>query len=57
MWPNSQETADLNTFTEEFFNGKLHSFCVLKIDTLIVWPLFFGKIIWYVFALIVIVAF
>ena len=27
MWPNPQETADLVTFTEEIFNGKLHFFC------------------------------
>ena len=27
MWPNPQETADLVTFTEEIFNGKLN-FCV-----------------------------
>ena len=26
MWPNSQETADLVTFTEEIFNGKLPFF-------------------------------
>ena len=24
MWPNPQETAELITFTEEIFNGKLH---------------------------------
>ena len=24
MWPNPQETADLDTFTEEILNGKLH---------------------------------
>ena len=24
MWPNSHDTADLITFTEEIFNGKLH---------------------------------
>ena len=24
MWPNPQETADLVTFTEKIFNGKLH---------------------------------
>ena len=24
MWPNPQETADLVTFAEEIFNGKLH---------------------------------
>ena len=24
MWPNPQETADLVTFIEEIFNGKLH---------------------------------
>ena len=23
MWPNTQETADLVTFTEEILNGKL----------------------------------
>ena len=27
MWPNPQETADLVTFTEEIFNGKLHFLC------------------------------
>ena len=27
MWPNSQETADLVTFTEEILNGKLHFSC------------------------------
>ena len=26
MWPNSQETEGLITFTEEIFNGKLHFF-------------------------------
>ena len=26
MWPDSQETADLVTFTEEIPNGKLHFF-------------------------------
>ena len=26
MWPNPQETADLVTFTEEIFNGKLDFF-------------------------------
>ena len=24
MWPNPQETADLVSFTEEIFHGKLH---------------------------------
>ena len=24
MWPNPQETADLVTYTEEIFNGKLY---------------------------------
>ena len=24
MWPNTQENADLITFTEEILNGKLH---------------------------------
>ena len=27
MWPNSQETADLVTFTEEIFSDKLHYLC------------------------------
>ena len=27
MWPNPQETADLVTFAEEIFNGKLHFLC------------------------------
>ena len=27
MRPNLQETADLVTFTEEIFNGKLHFLC------------------------------
>ena len=27
MWPNSHDTADLITFTEEIFNGKLHFLC------------------------------
>ena len=27
MWLNSQETADLVTFTEEILNGKLHFLC------------------------------
>ena len=27
MWPNSQFSADLVTFTEEIINGKLHFLC------------------------------
>ena len=27
MWPNSQETADLVTFTEEILDGKLYFLC------------------------------
>ena len=27
LWPNPQEVANLVTFTEEIFNGKLHFFC------------------------------
>ena len=30
MWPNPQETADLVTFIEEIFNGKLHLLCNVK---------------------------
>ena len=35
MWPNPQSPADLVTFTEKIFNGKLHIFCsvdFLKFD-------------------------
>ena len=27
MWPNPQETADLDNFIEEILNGKLHFLC------------------------------
>ena len=27
MWPNPQLPADLVTFSEEIFNGKLHFLC------------------------------
>ena len=27
MWPNTQEIADLVTYTEEIFNGKLDILC------------------------------
>ena len=30
MWPNSQETADLVTFTEEILNGKLQFLCSVR---------------------------
>ena len=30
MWPNTQETADLVTFTEENLNEKLHFSTVLQ---------------------------
>ena len=30
MWLNPQETADLVTFIEEIFNGKLHLLCNVK---------------------------
>ena len=26
MWPNSQKTSDLVTFTEEILNGKIYSY-------------------------------
>ena len=29
MWPNTQETTDLVTFTEEILDEKLHFFCVV----------------------------
>ena len=31
MWPNSQETADLVTFTKENLNGKPH-FCAVQLN-------------------------
>ena len=33
MWPNSQETVDLVTFTEEILNGKLHILCSVNWET------------------------
>ena len=30
MWPNPQETADLVTFTEKIFNGKLRFLCSVE---------------------------
>ena len=33
MWPNPQFPADLVTFTEEIFNGKLHFLCSFKQGT------------------------
>ena len=30
MWPNSQESAYLATFTEEILNGELHSLHIGK---------------------------
>ena len=30
MQPNTQETADLVTFTEEILNGKLHFLCSVR---------------------------
>ena len=32
MWPNSQKTADLVTFTEEVLNGKLYFLCSVNSD-------------------------
>ena len=34
MWPNPQETADLVTYTEEIFNGKLLFLCSDSIEVL-----------------------
>ena len=31
MWPNSPQTADLVTFTEEILNGKFHFLCSDKL--------------------------
>ena len=31
MWPNSQETTDLATFTEEILNEKLYFLCSVAI--------------------------
>ena len=32
MWPNPQSPADLVTFTEEIFNGKLHFLCSVYLE-------------------------
>ena len=43
MWPNLQYYADLFTYTEEIFNGKLHFFCAMRIrmrrDKWWLWPI------------------
>ena len=31
MWPNPQETAGLEIFTEKILNGKLHFLCTSKV--------------------------
>ena len=35
MWPNSQETSDLVTYTEKILNGKLHFLCSVSDRNLI----------------------
>ena len=39
MWPNTQETADLVTFTEEMLNGKLYFLCSVSLQGLCRTPL------------------
>ena len=34
MWPNTQETADLVTFSEEILHGKIHFLCSVNISKL-----------------------
>ena len=34
MWPNPKFAADLVTFTEEIFNGKLHFLCSVVVNEL-----------------------
>ena len=48
MWPNSQETADLVTFTEEILNGKLYFSCSESVE--IANLIFFSE--WVVFSII-----
>ena len=38
MWPNPQETADLVTFTEEIYNGKLIICAVSSSFHKVYWP-------------------
>ena len=33
MWPNTQFSADLVTFTEEIFNGKLRFLCSVPLNS------------------------
>ena len=37
MCPNSQQTADLVTFTEEILNRKLHFLCSATLQFLVTW--------------------
>ena len=37
MWPNTQETADLVTFTEEILNGKLNFSCSVSSNICSIW--------------------
>ena len=45
MWPNPQSPADLVTFTEKIFNGKLHFFCSVdflkfdEVELFVIWIL------------------
>ena len=34
MWPNPQETADLDTFAKEILNGKFHFLCS---EVIVIW--------------------
>ena len=45
MWPISQETADLVTFTEEILNGKIHFLCsdISFVKQLMVIKIYFVK--------------
>ena len=36
MWPNPQENADLFTFTDETFNGKLYVLCSINSTEILV---------------------
>ena len=47
MWPDSQETADLVTFTEEILNGKLHFYAVFLAEEIVFYKFISEIYIWF----------
>ena len=47
MRPNTRETEDLVTFTEEILMGKLHFFLVVGFVSSIIFELYFGFMIFF----------